>query len=425
MVVGRLLLCHIRQLLEIQRVFVQPLTVGPGADDFLFQLFVTDNAALLRIDQEHPSGLEPSFLQDAFRLNFEHPYLGTHDDQVILGDVVPRRPEAVAVQDGPHAGAVGEGDGGRAIPGLHQATVIFIKGPFCVGHAGMILPRLGDHHHHRMGQRTSAQRQEFQAVIKNGGITAVFQDNRKDLRQVVTKEFRGHECLPGAHPVDVPPQGINLAVVDEVAIRVGALPTRKGIGAKAGMDQGDSAFHVRVGQVRVEGFELLRGEHTLIDQGLIRQAGNIEILAAGDPAVANGVRHAPADYIQLALKGEIIRQPLRAATNENLPNARFTRLGRFSQVGVIGRDIPPAQDRLAFFPDDSLQALLAILPLGLIRWQIDHADPVLARSRQADSQSPTDCAQKAMGELDEHPRPVSGPFFAAACSTMIQIDQNG
>ena len=62
MIAYRLLLCHIRELIEIHRVLVQPLTVGAGAHDFLFQLFITNNAALLRVDQEHPPRLEPSFL---------------------------------------------------------------------------------------------------------------------------------------------------------------------------------------------------------------------------------------------------------------------------------------------------------------------------------------------------------------------------
>ena len=155
------------------------------------------------------------------------------------------------------------------------------------------------------------------------------------------------------------------------------------------MDQGNSALHVRVGQVRIECFELLRREHAFIDQGLIRQAGDIEIFSTSDPAVTDGVRHATTDHIQLALKGEIIRQTVDTTTNEDLPNARFTRLGSLTQAGIIGWDIPPAQDSLSFFSDDGLQALLAAVSLGLIRWQIDHADPVPTRSGQADIQTMT------------------------------------
>ena len=80
---------------------------------------------------------------------------------------------------------------------------------------------------------------------------------------------------------------------------------------------------------------------------------------------------------------------------------------------------------MAFFPDDGNQTLLAIMSLGSVWWQVDHADPVLTRSGQADIQSPTGCAQEAMGELEEHACPIARAFFTATCPTMIQIDQNG
>ena len=52
----------------------------------------------------------------------EHADLGRHDDQVVLGDVVARRAQAVAVEHGADADAVGERDRRRAVPRLHQAA---------------------------------------------------------------------------------------------------------------------------------------------------------------------------------------------------------------------------------------------------------------------------------------------------------------
>ncbi len=62
------------------------------------------------------------------RREIEHADFGSHDDQVVLGDVVARRPQAVAIQHRADLPAVGEGDRGRAIPGLHQAGVVLVEG---------------------------------------------------------------------------------------------------------------------------------------------------------------------------------------------------------------------------------------------------------------------------------------------------------
>ena len=65
---------------------------------FCFDLFVGDDAALLGVDQEHAAGLQPAFVQDAVRRDIEHADFGGHDDQVVLGDVIARGTQAVAIE---------------------------------------------------------------------------------------------------------------------------------------------------------------------------------------------------------------------------------------------------------------------------------------------------------------------------------------
>ena len=84
--------------------------------------------------------------------NVEHADLGRHDDQVVLGDVIARRPQAVAIEHRADVRAVGEGDRGRAVPRLHQAGVIFVKRLLLLAHRRVAGPRLGDHHHDRVRQ---------------------------------------------------------------------------------------------------------------------------------------------------------------------------------------------------------------------------------------------------------------------------------
>ena len=56
------------------------------------------------------------------------PGFGRHHHQVVVGDDEARRSEPVAVQGGADLAAVGEGDGGRPVPGLHQRGMIFVEG---------------------------------------------------------------------------------------------------------------------------------------------------------------------------------------------------------------------------------------------------------------------------------------------------------
>jgi hypothetical protein len=48
-------------------------------------------------------------------------------DEVVLGHVVARGPEAVAVEHGADDGAVGERDRRRAVPRLHQRRVVLVE----------------------------------------------------------------------------------------------------------------------------------------------------------------------------------------------------------------------------------------------------------------------------------------------------------
>ena len=98
--------------------------------DLALDFVVGDDAALFHVDQEHAARLQAALVQDSLRRNVQHADLGRHDDQVVLGDVVARRPQAVAVEDGADAHAVGEGDGRGAVPRLHQATSDIRRTPF-------------------------------------------------------------------------------------------------------------------------------------------------------------------------------------------------------------------------------------------------------------------------------------------------------
>ena len=64
------------------------------------------------------------------------------DHQIVVGDDIARGTQAVAVQGGADLAAVGEGDGGGAVPRLHQRGMIFVESLALGIHASCCRPRL-------------------------------------------------------------------------------------------------------------------------------------------------------------------------------------------------------------------------------------------------------------------------------------------
>ena len=87
-------------------------------------------------------GCSRPLCSDVLGRNVEHADFGGHDDQVVLGDVVARRAQAVAVEHRADDRAVGERDRRRAVPRLHQAGVIFVERLQVRVHQLVVLPRL-------------------------------------------------------------------------------------------------------------------------------------------------------------------------------------------------------------------------------------------------------------------------------------------
>src|SRR3546814_3995080 len=91
-------------------------------------LLIPDDAALLQSDEQHYARLEPPFADDPLLRDRQHAALGCHDDPVVVGDGEAGGPQAIAVQGRADLPPVCEGDGGRAVPRLHQSRMIFVEG---------------------------------------------------------------------------------------------------------------------------------------------------------------------------------------------------------------------------------------------------------------------------------------------------------
>ena len=178
------------QAVQLDQLGVQPLLVGVGGGQAGLELVVADDAALGRVDQEHAAGLEAALVHDPGRVDVEHAHLRGHDDQVVGGDPVARRAQPVAVEHRADHGAVGEGDGGRAVPRLHERRVVPVEGPLVERHRLVVLPRLGDHHQHRVGQLVAAQVQQLEDLVEGGRVAGAGRADREDAIEVAGRATR-------------------------------------------------------------------------------------------------------------------------------------------------------------------------------------------------------------------------------------------
>ena len=295
-----------RNIFQLNGMLLQPLAIRMLAGDLVLDFVIANDATLLRIDDQHPTGTETILFHDGGGINVHHTHLGGQHNGVVFCNVVTGGTQAIAVQCGADGAAIGKGHGGGAIPGFNKGVVVFKEGLQIRVQMGIFTPGLRNHHHHSMGQATTAHYQKLQAVIKHAGVGAGFVDNRHNLANIIAPQTIAAHGLASTHPVDVTTQGVDFAIMHQITIGMSALPAGEGIGAETGMDQSQRRFHGAILHIHIEGTQLFGGQHALVDNGAGGQAGNIKILATPKLAVTNVVFGLTTDAVELALKGIII-----------------------------------------------------------------------------------------------------------------------
>ena len=369
------------------------------------------------------AGLQAALADDIGGRDVEHARLGGGDHHTVLGDPVAPRPQAVTIEHGAHAHTVGEADRGGTVPGLHQARVELVERAAGGIHGLMLRPRLRDHHHHRVRERTAGEHHQFQHVVEHRRVAAVDVDDGRDLRDVITEERRLELRLAGAHPVDVAAQRVDLAVVRDVAIGVGAVPARERVGAEARMHERDGGLEARIAQVGEILVELHRQQHPLVDQRLVGQARDIPGLRAAQRRDADLVVGALADDIELALEGLGIGR-VGAALDEHLAHERFARASRLAEHRVVGGYRSASEIDLPFGLHDACEGLLEPAPLRRVARHEDESAGVLAGLRERDVCLLGSGLQEAVRHLHQHTRAVAGVDLAATGASVVEVLQD-
>ena len=266
------------QILDVEEVPVEPLTVRLTCRIGLLALLVRDDALRLRVDEQHTARLESGLLHDMLRVDVEDADLGGQDQSVVVGDVVSGRTEAVTVEGRADHITIGEENRRRSIPRFHHGCVIVIEILLVLVHEAVVLPRLRDGHHHRERQIDAVHVEELEGVVEHRGIRSTALHDREDLLHVLLEQRARHGLLTGEHSVNVSTDGIDLTVMGDHAVRMRTIPARRGIRRETGVDDGDGGPVIRITQVIIESTELLYQEHALIYDGPGAQRTDIGIL---------------------------------------------------------------------------------------------------------------------------------------------------
>ena len=322
-------------------VLHHPAAVGtaPGVEGL--ELGVLHETVVHEVEPEDRAGFEAAVARDVLGGDVEHAGFGGEDEEPVAGQRPAGGTEAVAVERRAEADAVREGDGGGAVPRLHQRGVVFVEPAHVVAHVVFRAPGLRDEHHHRMRRGASGRDQQFEHVVERGGVGLALVDDRKQFLDVVAEDGRGERRLARGERVEVALEGVDLAVVRDGAEGVCELPRGEGVRGVALVDDGEGRNEVGIGEVGVELFDLGRQEQSLVHDRARR--------AGADVGLRRGFLDQPPDDIEFVL--EIA---CGAGGNEDLADPRHHGAGVMPDGARIGRDVAPGDHFAAFAPDGSL-----------------------------------------------------------------------
>jgi hypothetical protein len=336
----------------------------------------------------------------------ERARLGGEHDEVVVGDDVARRPEPVAVERPADHAAVGERDERGTVPRLHHRRVVLAEPAAIEVHVRVPLPRLGDEHRDRVGERATTAHEELERVVEAHRVRLPVGDDRIELVQVVAEQPRLHRRLAHAHPVQVAAQRVDLAVVAEEAVRVRARPGGQRVGGEARVHERDGAREVGRAEVGIEVGELLGHEHSLVHDRARREADDIE--AARVPIAFSAWRR-----MTYSLRSNDFLSVLRPrAMNTCRKTGAAARATGQPGRGSRARRASPRMC-CPFLLDDVLQDELARAALPRVGGEEDHADRITARTRELDAELRISRRKNSCWQLDDEAGAVAAARIAA------------
>jgi len=291
-------------------------------------------------------------------------------------------------------------------------------------HQRVLLPRLRDHHHHRVRDRIAGHHQQLEAVVERGGVGLPGVDDRVQLLQVVAQHRRAHHAFTRAQPVVVALDGVDLAVVRDHPVRVRQRPLGEGVGGEALVHQGERRHEAGVLEVAVVLPDLAAQQQALVDDRARRHRRHEVLLAVLQVQRLDGVAGHLADHVQLALE-RVGDHDVGTAADEDLPDHGLLGLHRRRHLHrVVDRHVAPAEQHLVLGTHRSLELLLAGQAGRVLLRQEHDAHAVFAGGRQRDALLRHLLAEELVRDLREDARAVAHQRVGTDGAPVVEVAQD-
>ncbi len=402
------------QVCEVDTALVEPLLPRAGGGELGLDLVVLDDAALSRVDQEHAPGTQTALADDLVRREVENADLARKHHEAVVGHEETAGAQTIAVERGADERSVGEDECGGAVPRLHQHGVELVERAPGGVDVDLVLPRLRDHHHDRVRQRSTGELEQLDRLVERGRVARTVTHDREHGAQVA--EHLGLELrLARPHPVAVSLHGVDLAVVRDHPERLRKWPGREGVRRVARVHEREFRGEALVGEIRVERLQLKRRHHALVYEGAARQRRQVR------PELPLGaLAHPERDPIQVDALARCRVGVADIVGKEQLLERRRRLASQVSEVRGVGGDLAPAEHRQALGTRDALDSRLLLGALVLVEGQEGHADRVAADGGKLERH---DGAQEVVRDLRDDARTVAGAGIRADRAAVLEVTQ--
>ena len=407
-----------------QRLLGDPVAIGLFLGVTGAQLVVVDDAAAGKIDLEHLARSQAAARQDVLGAHLDGAHLACQHKATVARHIVAGGTQAVTVEGGTQRATVGKGDSGRTVPRLHEHGLVGVVGAALLAQAVVVVPRLGQQHGCGTRERTAVHDQKLEHIVQNRGIGTLAVDDGHHALKIVLQHGAVQVGLAGADPVDIALEGVDLAVVDDKAVGVRALPAGRGVGGVARVNERYGRLNGRVVEVDEEAAHLRGDQHALVHDSARAHGAHIEDLIAQGKLGVGLLFDGATAHVQATLKGIAGGRVVRTA-QEGLQDSRHAGAGRLAQVVRIDGYLAPKEQRYAGLGAALLKHATGILYALVVLREEQHGHAIVALCRQNLAALLGLFTEKVMRNLEQDAGAVAGVLLESRATAVLQVDQNG
>ena len=407
-----------------QRLLGNPITVGLFLGVTGAQLVVVDDAPAGKIDLEHLARPQTAARQDVLGAHLDGAHLACQHKATVARHIIAGGTQAVTVEGGAQGTAIGKGDSGRTVPRLHEHGLVGVVGAALLTQAVVVVPRLGQQHGRGTRERTAVHDQKLEHVVQNRGVGTLAVDDRHHALKVVLQHRAVQVGLAGADPVDVALEGVDLAVMDDKAVGVRALPAGRGVGGVARVDERHGRLDGGVVEVDEEAAHLRGDQHALVHDGARAHRAHVEDLVAQGKLGVGLLFDGAAAHVQATLEG-IAGGRVVGAAQEGLQDSGHAGAGRLAQVVRVDGHLAPKEQRHAGLGAALLKHAAGILYALVVLREEQHCHAIVALCRQNLAALLSLFTEKVMRNLEQDASAVAGVLLESRAAAVLQVDQNG